>query len=218
MSTTRTVLIVASAMLVAPAAQADPADLAGFYVGAHLGYHVDAKADFEDGGVIDDEGTMGGFQLGYNVLSGNVIWGLETDISLTDANPSGTCPFDAALNCDVDIDGMATLRARLGYASGDWLIYATGGAAGAQLDIETSGAAGSSRDNEGGLGWTAGAGIEYMVGSGIGGVNNTVGVKLEYRYVDLFHGMDIDATPTTGSDEYMDLETHTVMIGINWHF
>lgn len=224
MSTTRiamtaaaAMLLAPAAMLLAPAAHAGPADMAGLYVGAHAGYHADANADF-DGGLLDDEGTIGGLQAGYNFLSGNVIWGLETDVALTDANPSGTCPFDSALGCDVDIDGMATLRARVGYASGDWLFYVTGGAAAAQFDIRTSGAAGSSKDDEGDLGWTAGAGVEYMIGSGIGGVKSTVGVKLEYRYVSLFDGLEIDSTPTTGAREEMDFDSHTVMVGINWHF
>lgn len=206
--------IAAVAVLAAPAAQAEPSEFAGFYAGAHVGY-VDANADF-DGGDLDEGDTIGGLQVGYNMLSGNLIWGIETDLSLTGANPKGTCPFDAALSCDVDIDGLGTLRARAGYASGDWLFYVTGGAAAGHFEVATSGAAGSSHDDEGRLGWTVGAGLEYLVGGGMPGPRN-VGVKLEYRYVDLFD-IDINRTPTTGASEDMGFSSHTIMIGVNWHF
>lgn len=200
----------------APVAQAEPSEMAGFYVGAHAGY-IDAEADFERGGDLSEGHGLGGLQIGYNVLSGgNFIWGIETDGSLTAADPSGTCPFDAALNCDVDIKGIGTLRARVGYASGDWLVYVTGGAAAARFEIDTAGAAGSSHDNEGEFGIAAGAGVEYLVGSGLTGHKN-VGVKLEYRYLH-FREFDIDRTPTTGEEVDIDLSSHVIMVGVNWHF
>lgn len=204
------------AILAAPGVQAEPSEFAGLYAGAHAGY-IDVTTKFDGGGKLDAQDGLGGLQLGYNVLTGdNLIWGIETDFSLTGADPDGTCPFDAALSCDIDITGMATLRARLGYASGDWLLYVTGGAAAAHFEVDTSGAAGTSHDNEGEFGWTAGAGLEYLVGGGKPGHKN-VGVKVEYRYMR-FDNFDIDRTPTSGAEIDIDLDAHVIMLGVNWHF
>lgn len=206
----------ATAILAAPIAQAEPSELRGFYAGAHAGY-INAEADFDGGSDLDEGGTIGGLQIGYNVLTGsNLVWGIETDVSLTGADPDGTCPVDSALSCDVDIEGMGTLRARVGYASGDWLLYVTGGAAAAHFDVRSSGAAGSSNDDEGEFGWTAGAGIEYLVGGGKPGHKN-VGLKVEYRFLH-FPNFDIDRLPTSGDPAIIDLDSHVVMVGVNWHF
>lgn len=206
----------ATAILAAPIAQAEPSEFRGFYAGAHAGY-INAEADFDGGGDLDEGGTIGGLQIGYNVLTGgNLVWGIETDVSLTGADPDGTCPVDSALNCSVDIEGMGTLRARVGYASGDWLLYVTGGAAAAHFDVRSRGAAGSSNDDEGEFGWTAGAGIEYLVGGGKPGHKN-VGLKVEYRFLQ-FPNFDIDRLPTSGDPAIIDLDSHVVMFGVNWHF
>jgi len=63
---------------------------------------------------------------------------------------------------------LATLRGRLGYAAGNWLFYATGGAAWVQLDSSLTvptnpPIVGYQSDNL--LGWTIGGGLEYMLGS-----------------------------------------------------
>lgn len=200
----------------APVAQAEPSEMAGFYAGAHAGY-IDAEADFDGAGDLTEDGTIGGLQIGYNFLTGdNLIWGIETDGSLTGADPDGTCPVDSSLSCTVDIEGIGTLRARVGYATGDWLVYVTGGAAAAHFKVRTSGAAGSSTDDEGEFGWTAGAGVEYLVGGGKPGHKN-VGLKLEYRYLH-FPNFDIDRLPTTGAEAEIDLNSHVIMFGVNWHF
>lgn len=195
------------------AANAEPSEFAGFYAGAHAGY-IDLNADF-NGGDLDAGGTIGGLQLGYNVLSGNLIWGIESDVSLTDVDPDGTCPFSAALSCDIDITALATVRGRVGYASGNWMVYATGGAAGGDFDITTSGLAGSSHDNDGEYGWTVGAGVEYLLGGGLPGPRN-VGFKLEYRYLS-FGDVHIDNAPGSGKQD-VGIDAHVIMGGVNWHF
>lgn len=217
MSTIRTATTAVAAILLASAAQAEPSEFAGFYAGAHVGY-ADVNVDYSPGGEDDEGHGFGGLQAGYNFLTGNIIWGFETDVSLTGADPSGTCPFDATLSCEADIEGLTTLRARAGYASGDWLFYVTGGAAAINLDAKTSGAAGSSHDNEAELGWTAGAGVEHLLGGGLPGPRN-VGVKLEYRYLSFKRDeLDIDRTPTGITNIDLDVDSHLIMIGVNWHF
>ncbi|MFV1969201.1 MAG: outer membrane protein, partial [Pirellulaceae bacterium] len=113
------------------------------------------EADFDSAGDLDGSGGFGGFQAGYNFTWGNLVWGLETDISLGDANPDGTCPYDATLTCDINMGPMATLRPRIGYATGNWLLFATGGITAARFSVESSGVSGSVDDVEyGAFGWT----------------------------------------------------------------
>ena len=189
-------------------AQALPFEFKGFYAGAHAGY-VDAEADFSGGGDLSDNGLMGGLQAGYNFLNGNFIWGVEVDISLTSAAPDGACPGGLGLICEVDIGPMVTLRPRVGYARDNYLLYLTGGVAGAEIDVDATTAGGASAGNTdgGAFGWTAGAGLEYLMG-------DIVGVKLEYRYLQ-FGDFD-DITVPSGTD--VDVNMHVIMGGLNYHF
>ena len=181
----------AAILVTASMAQAAPFEFRGFYAGVHMGY-MDVEADSDgSGGSISGDGTMGGFQAGYNFVTGNFMWGIETDFSLTDASPC----------CGIDVGPTATLRPRLGYAVDDWLLYVTGGIASAQFeDFDAF---------DGEFGWTVGAGVERMVG-------DIVGVKLEYRYMR-FGDVDIGPLSPLG-DSDIDFDLHTVMAGVNFHF
>ncbi len=181
----------AAVLVTASMAQGNAFELDGFYAGAHLGY-LDVKADSSSSsGSISGDGTMGGLQAGYNVVNGNLMWGIETDLSLTSASPC----------CNIRVGPMATLRPRIGFAVDDWLLFVTGGIAASQFeDFDAF---------HGEFGWTVGAGVERMVG-------DLVGVKLEYRYMR-FDNADFD--PHLGSSNTgIDLEVHTIMAGVNFHF
>lgn len=205
-----------AAILSAPAAQAEPQEFAGLYAGVHIGY-IDVNTDFDTGGGLDHDGVVGGFQIGANMAVGNLIWGVETDLSLTDADPGGACPFSARTSCEIDVEGLGTLRARVGYVvMDDLLLYVTGGAAAGHFKVETAGPGGTSKDDEGEFGWTAGAGIEYLVGSSPLPGEKNVGIKIEYRYMD-FSSFDIDNAPNFGEQD-IDLDSHAIMAGVNWHF
>lgn len=70
---------------------------------------------FDDGD--DDVTLIGGVHLGYNWQAGERVFGLEGDVSFGDG-----------------VDYLASLRARLGYAMDNLLIYATAGVAFAGFD------------------------------------------------------------------------------------
>ena len=209
-------------------ASAAPFEFAGFYAGGHAGY-AESSADFDSagGGGIQEGillqslvffggsgsnltggGSMGGLQAGFNFVDGNLLWGVETDISLTNADPHGACPNNPGVSCDVSTGPMATLRGRFGYAVDDWLLYVSGGVAGSKFELETNGLGGS---NGGMFGWTVGAGVEYLIG-------DIVGLKLEYRYLQFgdFGGFDKKLQDPTGAD--IDVNMHVIMGGINFHF
>ena len=182
---------------------ASPFEFAGFYAGAHAGYS-DSSADFGTGD-LNNDALIGGLQAGYNFLSGNFLYGVETDIALTGACTDGSCLYSPGFACEVNAGPMATLRGRLGYAVDDWLVYVTGGAAGAKFELETNGPGG--RDS-GLFGWTVGAGAEYLVG-------DIVGLKLEYRYLQ-FGDFGGKLQDPTGAE--IDVNMHVIMGGINFHF
>ena len=123
----RIALAAAALLLTTAAADASPFEFRGFYAGFHAG-HIDAEAELT-GGDLDGGSLMGGAQAGYNFVDGSFVYGVEFDISLAGVGPDGGCPY-GPVSCEIDIGPMSTLRARIGYATGDWLVYATGGVAG----------------------------------------------------------------------------------------
>jgi len=87
----------------------------GLYGGVHLGH---ADADFDDG-------LVGGVQLGYNWRNGLIVYGLEADIS--------------ASNADF-IDWLGSVRGRVGYLiQPGLLLYGTAGLGVVSFDNTESG-------------------------------------------------------------------------------
>ena len=122
----------------APAAPAPYYDWTGFYVGGHVAYSVgranSTLSDPDPTASSNSFGSLyGGLQAGYNyVLPARLLLGIEADITFpyffengaifTGGTPQGTTVTD-------QIDYIATLRGRFGYAFDHWLIYGTGGLA-----------------------------------------------------------------------------------------
>lgn len=139
----------------------------GFYIGGHIG---DAVND-ESG----DSFFAGGVHAGYNwQTQGNVVVGVEGSFSGTAAE---------------DVDSIASLRARLGYAMGNSLIYATGGFTHFSLNDDYF-------YDDSASGWTAGAGWEYKWGP-------SWSVGFEANYYDFeVDDMDEDAWTVFGRISY----------------
>ena len=105
----------------------------GVYLGANLGY------GWANAGPDDDNGFVGGGQIGYNYeFDNHLVLGIEGDMDATGWQFDGN-----------DVDYTITGRGRLGYAFDRWMVYGTGGIAYAK--------AGGLKDT----GWVAGAGIEW---------------------------------------------------------
>lgn len=129
-------------------------------------------------GDLDDTSWLGGVHLGYNWQRSNgVVLGLEGDVSFLD-----------------DIDYLASVRARLGYAAGSTLIYATGGVAFLGLDDAFG-------DDDTGTGWVAGLGVEHKL-------RDSWSVGLEGLYYSFD---DVDSFDD-------DLEFWTVRARLTYHF
>jgi high affinity Mn2+ porin len=115
-------------------------DWTGLYIGAHAGYgRAPASAVLTDPLLnatatnSASAGMIGGVQAGYNVrLPSGLLFGVEAD--LTSPNYLISDSIVAVLATPQSeivehLDYVGTLRGRLGYASGHWLLFATGGLA-----------------------------------------------------------------------------------------
>jgi outer membrane immunogenic protein len=221
----------------------------GFYLGVNGGFGGFDSLKFRDDtfvtatgadfrritGKTDIAGGFGGGQFGYNLQSGDFVYGVETDIQGSGIrgrggafqlvpNPALPPPlvgrFAAAT---VDIDFFGTVRGRIGYAFGGTLIYATGGFAYGGVNStfafeDTVGAIGNNgrvSSNRTATGWVAGAGAEYKIAA-------NWSFKGEYQFIDL--GSESITGPLVlpadhslrGSDR--NVEFHTVRAGLNYYF
>jgi outer membrane immunogenic protein len=185
----------------------------GYYVGANIGWSrassdiswspdptafqfISNGVTFSDVGPISSaskntltsNGAAGGIQTGYNWQWGNVVAGIEGDVTFMRNNANVTVGLpppsqQALLSQTARLDWLVTVRPRVGYAWDNWLLYVTGGWAmgkavfSDQLTATTGEVLGTAMSRELG-GWTVGAGVEYGLVSGWS-------LKAEYLYTDL---------------------------------
>jgi outer membrane immunogenic protein len=184
---------------------------------------------------LHTSGFTGGVQGGYNWQSGIWVVGFETEFDYfrSAGSNSATRPSPAlgdthTLSKSVSTDWLLTARPRVGVASGNWLVYGTGGLAVTQLkanwsfhnslqnDVDIENAAVSAAK----AGWTVGAGVETALAG-----RWTVG--LEYLFVD-FGSISASSTlvPQPGGpgsvknvfSHATDLTTNIVRARINKQF
>jgi len=195
----------------------------GFYIGADLGGMIndnDLKARFfareKDGDTwstsrwfsLHDNGNkdepIGGVHIGYNFQSGNLVYGIEGDVNFAD-----------------NIDYLATIRGRLGYAMNSWLIYGTGGAAFISFDNDSTvtsvhGTSWTFRDNRTETGWVAGGGIEKKITPNISfGVE---GLFYSFDNHSVTHLLKQNYCFSDFADISRDQEFWTVRARLTYHF
>jgi outer membrane immunogenic protein len=190
-----------AALLTGPASADGPSRWTGFYAGLHAGYGwgkhegtgvyswTDNNGDHAlnvldpETGHINLQGATGGGQLGFNIQSGALVYGLEVDGSWSglsgdktfisdDGNDGST---DYTWRIKTDVDWLASVRGRIGgLLTPTFLVYGTGGVAFAgvnsdetvvgfppqALNHETTVLASS---NQNVVGWTAGVGAEWLI-------------------------------------------------------
>ncbi|MGY2809955.1 outer membrane protein [Bradyrhizobium sp. USDA 4506] len=194
----------------------------GFYVGGNAGYgwgNQDPMVLFAnrfDRAGFDISGGMIGGTFGGQIQQGYVVLGLEGDLDW--ANISGSSVVTPSilgigqgvtLNTSSNISALATVRARVGIAMNNVLIYATGGGAFVKSTASASTIAGVPCGTVGVLpdcsasswrpGISAGFGVEY-------GFTPNWSVKAEYLY-----------TKVVGTGVSAD-ELNVVRGGINYRF
>jgi outer membrane immunogenic protein len=194
------------------------------WIAPGLGFSVQGAADVNasSSGHISAAGFTGGGQVGYNYQIQPIVLGAEADFGY--AGISGSRSFTSIEYHNpyaqmVDSKWLSTFRGRLGFASGTWLGYITGGLAVANVSTTDRfigehgvGAINGSADQVR-AGWTAGAGVEWAFA-------RQWTAKLEYLYVDLATASDVAVGPVTGAviDHDHSLTENIVRVGANFRF
>jgi opacity protein-like surface antigen len=156
-------------------------------------------------------------QFGYNYLVAPTwLVGIEAELDWTSAqgktnfvDPAGT----ASLSITSDHNWYDTLSGRVGYVMGPLMLYARGGAAWMNADYRmevNSGLDGSTSTNTTRLGWIAGGGLEYMLGS-------RWSAKLEYDHLD-FGSKILAFVNPFGNSVTFESAVNRVKGGVNYHF
>jgi outer membrane immunogenic protein len=249
-----TALVAFSAPVPAFAADTDTApflmDWSGAYLGVHGGYGfgdqdwtlIDNPGDGGDdtegaggppiGSIVashDLEGLLGGIQSGYNWQNGNFVFGIEAELAFTDIDGSESRISDGEKpgprEWATDINWLATLGPRLGYAFDSTLLYAEGGLALSGQDNYHLGAYGGppnpppdpappgrEYDDSGmQMGWFLGAGLEQAFSEHWSG-------RVEYNYVALSNEVKLWGNPANPAVFDIDQDIHVIKVGLNYRF
>lgn len=190
-----------------------------------------------DGCDSDNTGVEGSIRAGYDWQFGSFVAGVVAEWSAVDVSDTitGFSSTPANYVFKRELNDMAALRARVGFATGPALIYITGGAAygGIENSFRTTNTANSfvvQQDEDDADGWQAGAGLEWRLAPNLS-------VTGEYLYTSLTPGDYIirvgnnGTTPatnpfilapnTTGTDMTRsndEMELHAFRIGMNVRF
>ena len=199
----------------------------GFYVGLHAGYGwtisdevgIHTTPPIPNGvfrgniGNVDPKGILGGAQIGYNLQYGNIVYGVEGDISFTDRRASTT---GLILGVPVTVRAreqwFGSVRGRLGLAADRALFYVTGGVG--FTDIRSSATVpgfGNFSNTKTQVGWVAGGGVEYAFTN-----NWTARLEGLYYHVKRYR---FTAVALAGTGYTNVTQSHALArIGVNYKF
>ncbi len=181
------------------AAQSQPGNWSGFYVGGEAGWAFGAFHDdwrftnanyFNTLGPVllgsnfsfDPDGAIGGGLGGYNWQRGNWVFGAEVAVDATGYHDKIASPFFPTIDTySTNVDWIATAAGRVGMASGRWLFFAKGGYAGGDVELHlVDAAAGVNADlDRWANGYVAGAGAEFAL-------TDRVSIGAAYEHIGLF--------------------------------
>ncbi len=120
-----------------------------------------------DGLRQEDDAVMGGVSAGYDIVSGNLLAGIEGDILFGTADSIGeVVPSSASYKIGSRVTKLGTARAKLGLTSGRMAGYVTAGLAfsdARQQYFETDGSDQTFSDNGDRTGWVVGLGFDYAI-------------------------------------------------------
>lgn len=186
----------------------------GMYVGAHGGGGWSDKCFTFNGagdGCHDGDGWLAGGQVGYNVQTGQFVFGLEFSGSwadITGSNASVSAPADSY---HTDVSSIFMLTGRVGMTFDRMLLYVTGGGAWVRDKFEYASGGPIITDTvkQNRTGWTVGAGIEF-------GLTPNWSLAAQYNFIDL--GDKNVTYPVTGFTASADQELHLATVRLNYRF
>jgi outer membrane immunogenic protein len=166
---------------------------------------------------FDVSGGLAGGTVGCNYQFSNWVFGVENDISWTNAKGSTNdiAPFNPAAVSKTSENWLDTLRGRVGFAWDRVLFYGTGGAAFAGTIVQVNGVANTVSDSQTRTGWVAGGGVEYAAW-------DHVTLKLEYLHADFGTSSYINPSVQIGGRTLVTrdvpLTNDIVRAGVNYKF
>jgi len=199
-------------------------DWSGFYLGGHVGYgwaDMSGAYDASDTSSqlfaedLDLEGLVYGAHAGFNWQMDTLVFGIEGDVSLTDIDDTGRPPDsteDERQSGEVDL--LASVRARLGIARDDLLLYVTAGVAIPEAEWELTGDSSGQKDDVkfGEIGGVAGGGVEFAM-------TDSIRLRAEGLYYFFGEKEDIDDIPDGDTGEEIEFEDVIVVRGgVSFYF
>ena len=187
----------------------------GFYIGGHVGGAFGGNSAFGN----NDGRFLGGLQAGADYqFAPNWVVGIEGQYSWTARNTQSVAFVPAGFTISDRNSNLGSVTGRLGYTWGPALLYAKGGVAfreGNNVFVTNSatGAAVPFTSNRDSVGYTVGAGLEYLFAQ-------NWSAKVEYQYYN-FGKTNVNlVAPGTGLATAVsyDRDVHTVKAGINYRF
>jgi len=164
----------------------------GAYVGGTASWQ---KGKFNGQGHDRGHALGGGLYGGYNMQSGQMVYGGEADL-----NYSGVDNTSNGFTAKQGANG--SIRGRVGVDLNPVLVYGTAGIAASNVEVKNGAGA---KDDATMLGWTAGAGVEAFV-------TDNVTARVEYRY------SDYGKKDFRGAGVRSGFEDHSVRVGMGVKF
>jgi len=189
-----------------------------------------------DGCDDDADGVEGGGRIGYDFQFGSFVVGAVAEYSGLQAEDSVTSysTTPAYYVFERNLNNLAALRARIGYAYGPALVYATGGAATGEMTNRFYSSNGQNSftatiDDDQADGYQAGGGIEYALAPHLSVTGEYIYTSLEASDFNIRVGQGIAAATnpfvlapnTTGTDIQRSngrFGLHAFRIGMNYRF
>ncbi len=169
---------------------------------------------------------VAGAHAGYNWQQGTMLYGFETDFQGTHLNslmtggltPSSGPASDFARTSST-VDYYGTFRGRIGFTTGQWLFFGTGGAAYGNVDLSSRFATLAPMTaldiSQSKFGWVVGAGFEYLF-------RPNWMLTFNYQYVDLGNvGLSSSAAAggvVIGQVANVHAQFQTATIGFSYRF
>jgi outer membrane immunogenic protein len=168
--------------------------------------------------------VVGGPHAGFNFQISSLVLGIEGDVTFVDFEDTASAPgpfssgepMEAGDHQIGEVDFLASIRARLGWAFDRALVFATGGAALAEADWVTQQHGNRDEVEFNDVGGVAGGGLEWAV-------TNALSVRAEGLYyffddeegVGHFHSA-ASSPPFDGPVEFDDAIVGR--LGVSWYF
>lgn len=173
-------------------------------------------------------GFTGGLEGGYNYQMGNWVFGGEVDWTTLDLKTTShqtaqsglliSPPITYTLDQKISTNWMVTLRPRVGYAFGPWLVYGTTGLAFSELkynatlaDNRSAADALTASSKSTKTGWVAGLGGAYAF-------TPNLSFKGEWLYADFGHVGSAQVNSFASVTPRDSVSTHMFRFGVDYKF